>query len=153
LLNLELKIPPVIVLLIVALIMWLISLVSPEIIESNNIIQYIYIVPVVIGMWFVIAGIISFRKARTTIHPMTPEKASSLVTTGVYKMTRNPMYLGALFILMGWGLYLTNLFSSVASVLFIIYMNQFQIIPEERVLSFIFGEEFSNYTNQVRRWL
>jgi protein-S-isoprenylcysteine O-methyltransferase Ste14 len=153
LINLELKIPPVIVTLVVALIMWSISLNFPEVVVSNNLVQYIYIVPVVTGVWFIIVGINSFRKARTTILPMNPEKASTLVTTGVYKMTRNPMYLGALFILIGWGLYLLNIFSCLASVLFILYMSHFQILPEEKVLQLKFDEEFLNYKNNVRRWL
>ncbi len=151
--NLELKIPPVIVGLIVALIMWVISLLTPEFSVSMKILQLIYTIPVFIGVFFIVAGIISFRKAKTTVHPMKPGMATTLVTLGIYKITRNPMYLGALLFLIAWGLYLENAYSCMTIILFALYMNRFQIMPEETALKKNFGEEYSGYINRVRRWL
>ncbi len=151
--NLELKIPPVIVGLIIALIMWVISLLTPEFSVSMKILQLIYTIPVFIGVFFIVAGIVSFRKAKTTIHPMKPEMATTLVTLGIYKITRNPIYLGALFFLIAWGLYLANAYSCMTTLLFVLYMNRFQIMPEETALKKNFGKEYSDYINQARRWL
>jgi protein-S-isoprenylcysteine O-methyltransferase Ste14 len=52
-----------------------------------------------------VAGIVSFRKAVTTVYPLKPDMTLSLVTTGIYKITRNPMYLGSLLLLIGWAFF------------------------------------------------
>ncbi len=151
--KLELSIPPVVVMLIVALIMWITFLIFPEFSIPEKISNVTQIIFIVFGVFIIVAGIVSFRRAGTTVNPMKPDTASSLVITGIYKITRNPMYLGVLFLLIGWGLFLSNIFSCLASLLFVFYMNHFQIKPEERALELIFGEEFINYKSQVRRWL
>jgi len=84
---------------------------------------------------------------------LTPESISSLVVTGIFKRTRNPMYLALMLALTGWGLYLANIFSLLVAVCFVLYMNRFQIQPEERTLEEIFGSEFNDYKKQVRRWI
>jgi protein-S-isoprenylcysteine O-methyltransferase Ste14 len=84
---------------------------------------------------------------------MKPEIASSLVTSGAYRFTRNPMYLGLCLLLVAWALFLSSLLAFVGPLLFILYMNRFQIAPEETALSTIFGEEFANYKAKVRRWI
>ena len=92
-------------------------------------------------------------RARTTINPVKPSSASSLVITGIYRLTRNPMYLGSLFILLGWAVFLANVLAFLLLPGFVLYINRFQIIPEETALSGIFGSEFATYKANVRRWL
>jgi protein-S-isoprenylcysteine O-methyltransferase Ste14 len=84
---------------------------------------------------------------------MTPEAASSLVVAGIYRVTRNPMYLGFLLILLGWAAWLSNVLALLPLAGFVIYMNVFQIRPEERALEALFGPEFEAYKKQVRRWI
>jgi len=81
-----------------------------------------------------------------------PSKASSLVVTGIYGYTRNPMYLGGLVMLSAWALFLAKLSACFFLPLFVAYLTRFQIIPEERVLRARFGTEFDDYTKRVRRW-
>lgn len=84
---------------------------------------------------------------------MRPDAASTLVTSGIYRVTRNPMYLGILFALLGWGLFLSNLGSLLFCGVFVLYMSRFQIQPEERALEVKFGVAFIMYKSRVRRWL
>ena len=151
--KLELKLPPVLVVVFFVILMWLISLLLPGIQVSVQFRMLACAVLAGIGAYFSVAAVLSFRKASTTVNPTTPEACSSLVISGVYKMTRNPMYLGLLFVLLAWGLFLSNLYSLVLSASFVLYMNRFQIQPEERALESSFGAEFLAYKNQVRRWL
>jgi protein-S-isoprenylcysteine O-methyltransferase Ste14 len=106
-----------------------------------------------VGGVFAGAGILSFLRARTTLDPTAPGKAASLVTTGIYGRTRNPMYLSLLFVLAGWAVYLSNLAALVVIPLFVAYLNRFQILPEERALASLFGSEFKAYCKRVRRWI
>ena len=98
-------------------------------------------------------GFASFRRAKTTVNPMKPDSASSLVVSGIYDLTRNPMYLGFLVILVGWAFFLSNALGFIFLPLFVLYMNRFQIEPEERALASVFGEAFASYRSRVRRWL
>jgi protein-S-isoprenylcysteine O-methyltransferase Ste14 len=108
---------------------------------------------VVIGITVAAAGIFSFRRAKTTVNPMKPDSSSTLVVTGVYRLTRNPMYLGFLCILFGWGIFLSNAMAVFVIAGFVLYMNRFQIEPEERALSRLFGQAFLIYRSRVRRWI
>jgi protein-S-isoprenylcysteine O-methyltransferase Ste14 len=96
---------------------------------------------------------IQFRRAKTTINPMKAGNASSLVTGGVYRFTRNPMYFGMVLVLIGWVTFLSSPITLIFVPLFVLYINRFQIIPEERVLTWLFGAEYAEYKNQVRRWV
>ena len=150
---LELKIPPVAVCTVVGLAIWALASVPPyvEILDQNR--RVVVLVLLFIGGYFGTAGVYAFRKAGTTVHPMDPEKASALVSVGVYGLSRNPMYLGLLFGLVAWALYLSSLWGIISCVFFVAYMNRFQIIPEERAMGELFGEEFDVYRKSVRRWL
>ena len=106
-----------------------------------------------LGLLVSLSGVIEFRRARTTVNPMTPNASSSLVTSGIYTVTRNPMYLGFSTILLGWGIFLANPFSLLVIPCFVFYMTRFQIIPEERALQSRFGSDFQAYRAKVRRWL
>ncbi|MGQ0510810.1 MAG: methyltransferase family protein [Betaproteobacteria bacterium] len=100
-----------------------------------------------------VAGLLAFRKARTTINPLKPEKASSLVQSGIYRYTRNPMYLGMLVLLLAWTAYLAHPAAFAVLPLFVLYINRFQIEPEERAMAKLFGAQFDDYRNRVRRWI
>jgi protein-S-isoprenylcysteine O-methyltransferase Ste14 len=99
-----------------------------------------------------ILGVLAFVKAKTTTNPLQPEKAGTLVTTGIYQFTRNPMYLGILCVILAWGVFLANGFSLILAVLFIPAMNFLQIMPEERAMELNFREHYVAYKAKVRRW-
>ena len=106
-----------------------------------------------VGVAFMVLGGMAFRRAKTTSNPIKPHAASSLVITGVYRYTRNPMYVGATLVLVGWAFYLGSLPAFVGPVVFVLYITRFQIIPEERVLRGKFGPEFAEYQARVPQWL
>ena len=105
------------------------------------------------GMFLGLAGIRTFRQARTTFHPGRPEHVQVLVRGSVYRISRNPMYLGLLVGMASWGVVLANGLSLLLLPGFIAYMNRFQIFPEEYILQDKFGAEFEAYCRTVRRWL
>ena len=150
---LELRIPPAAVLAIAALLMGLAAWALPALHVAVPGRVVLAIAVAVVGGLIAIAGIIEFNRAKTTVHPMKPSEATSLVTMGIYTRTRNPMYLGLLIALLAWGLYLTNPVSLLLLPGFVLYMNRFQIIPEERALAAAFGADFEAYRARVRRWL
>lgn len=100
-----------------------------------------------------LAGLLAFWRARTTFNPLAPQQASALVTGGIYRLTRNPMYLGMLLVLAGWGIWLGNAASWLGLPLSIAVLTVLQIRPEERILRARFGAEFESYAARVRRWL
>jgi protein-S-isoprenylcysteine O-methyltransferase Ste14 len=133
--------------------MWFASSLGPPAVVPFGVRVGVALALVVIGQSISISGMVSFRRAKTTINPIKPSAASSLVTSGVYRYTRNPMYLGLSVTLMAWGVFLSNLLALLAVPLFVLYINRFQINPEERVLSSLFGAEYAAYKEKVRRWL
>jgi protein-S-isoprenylcysteine O-methyltransferase Ste14 len=152
---LELRIPPVILLLICAALMWAIALFLPSL--TLRLHPYFHTVfPIfllVLGSSLVMSGIFAFYRMDTTVNPILPELTSSLVMTGVYRYSRNPIYLGLVMILLSWGIYLSNILSLLFVIVFIRYMNRFQIEPEERMLHKLFGAQFEKYQCKVRRWI
>jgi protein-S-isoprenylcysteine O-methyltransferase Ste14 len=94
-----------------------------------------------------------FWRARTTINPHRPQSASTLVTSGVYAWTRNPMYLGLAVLLLGWGIHLGTLTPLVLAPLFIPFICRVQILAEEQALQARFGEDYARYCRRVNRWL
>ena len=150
---LELKIPPPVVALLIGAAMWLVSRSGPSI-DLPPFIRTVGAGAIAAsGGILAFAGKIAFRRAKTTINPLRPANASSLVTSGIYRFTRNPMYLGLLLSLLGWSVYLSSVFVFVGPVLLFFYLGRFQIAPEERVLAAKFGEAYLNYRSRVRRWL
>ena len=95
----------------------------------------------------------AFRRAKTTVNPITPEATTTMVTSGLYRFSRNPMYLGLLVVLIGWALFLSHPLAFAVLPLFVLYMNRFQIIPEEQILSAKFAHQFTAYKETVRRWV
>jgi len=150
---LELKIPPPIVALLIAAAMWGISLATPAAHLPANIRLVATIAIAFAGAATAIAGVVGVGRAKTTLNPLKPETTSSLVTSGVYRFTRNPMYLGLVLALLAWAAFLSSVWSLLGPLVFILYMTRFQIVPEERALSGIFGAAYSEYQAKVRRWL
>jgi protein-S-isoprenylcysteine O-methyltransferase Ste14 len=151
--GLELKVPPVLVTVIFAALMWLISRLAPGITLSATLRVACLLLFAAAGAFIGMSAVTSFRKAQTTVNPLTPEACSSLVDSGVFRFSRNPMYLALLLSLAGWAWFLGNLYSLALTALFVAYMNRFQIQPEERALEAVFGETFIEYRRRVRRWL
>jgi protein-S-isoprenylcysteine O-methyltransferase Ste14 len=151
--GLELKVPPPVVGLIVAGGMWLVSSQAPSLGFS---LPWRIVPAIALGLGavaFDLAGLVAFGKAKTTFNPIKPETASALVTSGIYGLTRNPMYVALLLALAGWAVYLSHVLALVFLPVYIVYMNRFQILPEERALSAKFGPEYAAYKQSVRRWL
>ena len=151
--SLEVKIPPPAVAALIAAAMWGISALAPSIELPALVRVGAAVLFVLTGAVFSIWGIVAFRIARTTINPMQPETTTTLVCSGVYKLTRNPMYVGLLFVLVAWTIFLSSAWALLGPLAFVAYMNRFQIGPEERALSARFGAEYAGYKSKVRRWL
>lgn len=107
----------------------------------------------VAGVGIVALAIIELRRAKTTFNPTSPEASAALVTSGVYRWTRNPMYVGVLLVLTAWALVLGNTLALLGVPAFFAYITWYQIIPEERVLAARFGADYIAYLSRVRRWL
>ncbi len=150
---LDLKIPPLIVGVLVAIAMWAVAKVGPQFSLELQVRYTLICTLIVVGVAFGLLGLTAFRASRTTINPLKPDQASALVTGGIYRVTRNPMYVGVTLLLFAWGTHLSSLLSLTGLLIFVMYITRFQIQPEERALGNIFGEEFSNYKKRVRRWL
>ena len=150
---LELKIPPLIQVFLVGFGMLAISRLIPSLTLSIPASISIGVVVVLIGAIVALAGVLEFRKVKTTVDPRYPQKSEILVITGIYKISRNPMYLGFLILLFGWFVILENVATLLLLPIFLLYINQFQIKPEEKFLLKKFGSDFSQYCNKVRRWI
>jgi len=151
--TLELKIPPPVVTLTIAAGMWAISWAAP-LLELPELPRVVAAATIALpGVGFSLAGVVAFRRARTTVNPMKPETASALVCSGIYKTTRNPMYVGLLIVLIAWAIFLSSVWTLLGPLALVLYLNRFQIAPEERVLLALFGTEYSAYKSRVRRWL
>jgi protein-S-isoprenylcysteine O-methyltransferase Ste14 len=151
--SLELKIPPPIVTLLFALVMWLVARHTMPFFLQPQLKWSFIAVFVLLGLSFDIAGLLAFRSKQTTINPLHPEKSSSLVSHGIYRITRNPMYVGMACFLSAWALFLDSPMTFLGVPLFMLYISRFQIVPEEKILTGLFGETFTHYQTQVRRWL
>ena len=150
---LELRIPPPVIALLVAAAMWGISLASPSVDVPARVRMAAAIILALAGVGTAFSGAAAFRHAKTTVNPRKPDTATSLVTSGVYRFTRNPMYVGLGLILLGWAVFLSAALAFLGPVAFILYISRFQIAPEETALSRVFGAAYSAYRAQVRRWL
>ena len=150
---LELKIPPLLVWFVFAGAMLGVAHAAPSFSFELAASSAIAMPLVVLGGAVAFAGVITFRNKRTTVNPLTPSASSCVVSGGVYRVSRNPMYLGFLLALAGWAVYLSNAGAALFLPAFVAYMTQYQIKPEERALHAKFGSEFAQYMSRVRRWL
>lgn len=152
-LALELKVPPPAVVLLIGAAMWGASLIGAPVAIPDGIRHVVTAAIALAGGGIDLAGLISFRRARTTVNPLKPGNASSLVTSGIYRLTRNPMYLGLLLVLLAWVVFLSSVWALAGPVAFVLYINRFQISPEERILATMFGAHYSDYKAKVPKWL
>jgi protein-S-isoprenylcysteine O-methyltransferase Ste14 len=151
--KLQLLVPPVVLVLALAGLMWLAAQATPALDVSLRWARSAALVCLVAGLAVTVAGVAAFRRARTTVDPTRPHLSSSVVVSGVYRWSRNPMYLGFALCLTGWALHLGNAAAACFVPAFVLYMNRFQIAPEERALQARFGDAYAAYRRKVRRWL
>jgi len=151
--SLDLKIPPPIVALLCAALAWAAARHAPELAYPLPGRMPVMAVLVLAGFALDLSGLVAFRKAKTTLNPLSPDRSTSIVQTFPYTFTRNPMYLGMALVLLGYCTYLTNPVSLVGVVAFCAYITRFQIIPEERSLFSKFGQPYARYKSNVRRWV
>ncbi|HSN01842.1 MAG TPA: methyltransferase [Rudaea sp.] len=150
---LEHRIPPPLVGALIGAAMWATARLGGRLAIAANVRLGAAIVLAGIGVALAVAGARAFRRATTTLDPRKPEAASTLVVGGIYRFTRNPMYLGVATVLLAWTVYLAAPLALAGVVLFVAYMTCFQIIPEERALTAKFGADYAEYRSKVRRWL
>jgi protein-S-isoprenylcysteine O-methyltransferase Ste14 len=151
--SLEVKVPPPAVALLFGLLMWLASRLAAPVEVPFGVRVGAAVILAAVGLTFGVSGMVSFARAKTTMNPTKPGAASSLVTGGVFRVTRNPMYLSLLLYLLAWAAYLSNWLALLFLPVFVVYINELQIKPEERALSALFGAEYASYQARVRRWL
>lgn len=108
---------------------------------------------IVAGLAIELLGLLAFRAHRTTVNPLRPQRSAALVTSGIYRFTRNPMYVGMGLLLLAWAVWLSSLAALPGPLVFVAYITRWQIRPEERVLQRIFGDDYTRYRARVRRWL
>ncbi|ELS8946938.1 methyltransferase family protein [Vibrio fluvialis] len=150
---LELKIPPV-ALFLIALVM--VNRLAQAFMFADVALPFKYLVFAacfVLSGVIGIAGVVQFHRAKTTVNPTKPHEASTVVDSGIFHYSRNPMYLALLLLLLGFAYWHQNVASLLVVALFVIYMNRFQIQPEERVLERLFGRAYTDYKARVRRWI
>jgi protein-S-isoprenylcysteine O-methyltransferase Ste14 len=151
--SLEHRIPPPVVAVAVAAAMWGLSSFQPALPLSAAVRPVAAAAFAIAGVAFDLLALTAFLRARTTINPVEPDKASALVTGGVYRVTRNPMYVGLALLLVAWAVHLSMLWPLAGPLLFVLYIGRFQIAPEERVMRQKFGDAYASYAARVRRWL
>ncbi|WP_310621842.1 methyltransferase family protein [Flexibacterium corallicola] len=150
---LELKVHPLIIEFVTAGLMWALAKAIPGYPLPHFIAVLGFLTFAIAGCVLVQMGKWRFGQHQTTHNPTRPESASALVTGGIYGITRNPMYLGMLLILVGWSIYLSSMAAFLALLIYVFYLNMFQIKPEEEALKKLFGKDYEDYCQRVRRWL
>jgi len=145
--------PPPVILVLTALAMWLLSRLAPATTVSIPAAQWLALLVAMVALVIMALAAWEFRRHRTTINPMRPEDSSALVNTGLFRYSRNPIYLADALLLAAWGVYLGNIAAALLIPVFIWLIHHFQIRPEERALEAHFGEAYREYTRAVRRWI
>lgn len=151
--TMETKIPPPIIALLHAALMYGIDQIWPQQWLAPPLALLAGVLLASPGILLDGFGVWQFLRAHTTINPLRPQRSSALVTDGLYRVSRNPMYLGMLLLLCGWSVYLANLLALPVLGLFVLTLNRLQIQPEERILRELFGQPYLDYCQRVRRWL
>ncbi|MBS0291011.1 MAG: isoprenylcysteine carboxylmethyltransferase family protein [Proteobacteria bacterium] len=153
--NLDHKIPPPVVGLACAALAWWLAGLAPSLAlhVRGPLALVLALALAAVGLVIELWGLWTFRRHHTTPNPLTPERARTVVQSGPYRYTRNPMYLGVALQLLAWCGYLGNPLSLLALAVFVFYITRFQILPEERALAQRFGEPYLHYLRSVRRWL
>ena len=149
--DIKTKFPPPLVALTFGFLINYTKNIFPKIEIKNEIIFGSFMI--ISGLIIILSAIILFKKYQTTITPLNPSNATKLITDGIYKFSRNPMYLGLLLVLVGISIILNLTGGFFFILLFILYINLFQIIPEENAMVDLFKDEFLEYKKNVRRWI
>lgn len=150
---LENRIPPPLAVVLIGVVMAIIALPSRSVPLGGVTRLVIGGVAIALGGLVVVHGARTFWKAGTTINPVRLDQTSALVTTGLFRYTRNPMYVGFTAVLVGWAACLGSPWTLLGPVVFVLFTDRFQIIPEERVMREKFGPAYAAYCSHVRRWL
>jgi protein-S-isoprenylcysteine O-methyltransferase Ste14 len=153
LIMLKLKIPPPIYMLSFAAIMYLVAQNFPVLNLFSEPLKQLAYPFLVVGLIFDLFAVSQFFRSKTTVNPIKPNKTKTIVSTGLYKITRNPMYLGMLLLLIAWSIHLGVLTPFLLLPIFVWVLTIQQIIPEEKILEKNFGESYLNYKQKVRRWI
>jgi protein-S-isoprenylcysteine O-methyltransferase Ste14 len=151
--SLELKVPPAVQVLVIGAAMYGVSKTLPALQFSVAGSKWLGGGLAVLGLAIGVMGVTEFKKVQTTVNPHAPQNATSLVTSGIYQYSRNPMYLGLSLFLLGWALYLSHFLALLLLPVFILYMSRFQIQAEEKVMLQKFADQYRAYLMKVRRWL
>jgi protein-S-isoprenylcysteine O-methyltransferase Ste14 len=150
---LELKIPPPVAAVLVGLAMWWTAHQFPPVRSAGLARVIVACAFPMLGLSIASSGFWSFRRAKTTVNPVHPETASSVVTTGIFGYTRNPMYVGLALVLTGWAVWLSVPWVFLGPIVLVLFLRRFQIVPEERAMSLKFGRDYDDYRKRVRRWI
>ena len=145
------KIPPPIITFICGLAIYFSKSFFNQFYNFNNNIISLFLL--ILGLAIFLSAIKSFRRQKTTVNPLKPKQASSLVTSGIFKFSRNPMYLGMLIVLLSISFKFNLVGGIVISLFFYLFITRFQILPEEEAMNELFGDEFIEYSNRTRRWI
>ncbi|MCP2040993.1 protein-S-isoprenylcysteine O-methyltransferase Ste14 [Neisseria sp. HSC-16F19] len=146
----SLKLPPPVVMLACALLMWA-ATGLPESRDSGW--HWLSLLPFGAALAIMFTAVRQFRRYQTTVNPFTPDKSSRLVQDGVFRYSRNPMYLGMALLLAAWAWWLAQPCAVLGVALFVLWIQTFQINTEERALTALFGDEYHAYCRRTRRWL
>ncbi|MDO5640234.1 MAG: isoprenylcysteine carboxylmethyltransferase family protein [Neisseria sp.] len=149
---LELKVPPLVVAAVCALLTWLTAVALPALGRPYPVLRVLALLSALAGLMLVFSAIALFVRMRTTVHPHRPTESRRLVTGGVYRFSRNPMYLAMAAWLLAWILWLGSWPGLLWLAVFAGYITRFQILPEERVLAAKFGRRYERYCRRARRW-
>lgn len=150
---LELKLPPGLLVALFATAIWLTHSALPLPAMAQSVAAVLALVFICLAVAILLMSSWKFFRAKTTVDPRQPMAANNLITTGLFAFSRNPIYLAFTFILIALGFWLTSALAWVWIALFITYVQRLQIIPEERLLTQRFGQDYANYCKRVRRWL
>ncbi|HEX5393767.1 MAG TPA: isoprenylcysteine carboxylmethyltransferase family protein [Rhodocyclaceae bacterium] len=151
--SLETKIPAPVVAAILGGVMKFYALSAHIQIDASPLLETIGVKFAELSALIALSAFVSFWFAKTTINPLDPSQASALVTSGIFRITRNPMYLSLLLLLIAYTIRLGSWVEGIGPILFAAYVTRFQIIPEERILSEKFGSAFLAYMSRTRRWI
>lgn len=148
-----LKVPPPVLFIATAVLMWLVAC----LLQSDGKMGFVRLVScclfVFSGIGIIATSVYEFYQSKTTLSPIAPEKASTLVISGIYDVMRNPMYVGLILLLVGWGIWLGSFISLILVIGFATYLHFFQVLPEESALSKVFERDYERYLERVPRWL
>jgi protein-S-isoprenylcysteine O-methyltransferase Ste14 len=149
---LELKIPPLVLMIIFGALMALSSVFLPHTLLDQNATILVLFCSVTVALALSLSASYSFKKANTTVNPLLPQATHALVTQGIYQYSRNPMYVGFTICLIGWAVFLNCPWLLPHILVFVSYLTRFQIKPEERILTTLFAKQYTDYQQHVRRW-